>query len=60
MTTHTEYRVSLCNSAGELSFIIVGSEKAARDAALDMIRGVPFLCDGDRLVVREIEGDANG
>lgn len=40
-------QVILENSGGELDSREANSEEAARDAAIEMIRAVPFLSDGD-------------
>ena len=55
------YKISYQNRAGELDCRVVATEEETRDAALDLIAGMAFLCDGDKLVVTvaEIEVEAD-
>src|SRR5262245_1698739 len=50
--------VTLENEAGELDSRVVGSERDAKFAALELIGDCAWLQDGDRIFVREIIRDA--
>lgn len=47
-------QVSLRTEAGVLDYRIVATEDAAKQAVIELIEGIPYLQDGDRITISRI------